>query len=352
LNQSHWTYADSGVNVKDIRFSHINTAEILKETFINRKGKLGNVIGEIGHYAGLIDLGKEYAIALHTDGVGTKVLIAQIMNKFDTIGIDCIAMNANDIICLGAEPLSFLDYIGLKKFDNAIINDIITGLITGAKEASVAIVGGETAVMPDVITGKGEKAFDLVGMILGIVNKKKIITGNSIKEDDIIIGIESSGIHSNGLSLARKVLLSKYNVNDVLLGLNNTLGEELLKPTKIYVKPIMDIIKDEIKVNGLAHITGGGFMKLSRLVNSKNLCFKLNNMPKKSDIFKVIQKEGNISKYEMYRTFNMGIGFCIVTQRSMLEKIKNIFWKYKINSDVIGNITKGSGIYINKLRIY
>ena len=349
MNNRHWTYKDVGVDVNKIKRSQKNTAELLKQTFINRKGKMGEVLEEIGLYAGLINIGKDSAIALHTDGVGTKVLVAQMLNKFDTIGIDCIAMNVNDVICLAAEPIAFLDYIALKVMDEELIKEILRGLVSGAEEASVAIVGGETAIMPDVIKGEGDKAFDLVGMVLGIVNKRQVITGNKIKQGDIVIGVESSGIHSNGLSLARKILLSKYGIEEYV-GLDESVGRELLKPTRIYVKPILEILR-KIKPSGLAHITGGGFSKLTRLDRGKNFGFRLNSMPKPLPIFELIQKEGEITDLEMYRTFNMGIGFCITSQQSEVDNIKKIFRNNGIASTEIGEIVKGSGVYINSLRI-
>ena len=349
MNNKRWTYADAGVDIKRIKGSQKDISEILKETFTNRKGKIGTVLEDIGHYAGLIDSGKNSAIALHTDGVGTKVLVAQMMNKFDTIGIDCVAMNVNDIICLAAEPIAFLDYIALKKMDKDLIKEISKGLVLGAKEASVAIIGGETAIMPDVIDGEGDKAFDLVGMVLGIVNKKQVITGNQIKKGDIIIGAESSGIHSNGYSLIRKVLLSKYRIEEHI-GLDESLGEELLKPTKIYVKPILNILR-KIRPSGLAHITGGGFSKLTRLVKARNLGFKIDNMPKPLPIFTLIQDEGKISDLEMYRTFNMGIGFCIIASSIESEKIQKILRQHRINSTKIGEIVKDPGVFIGGLKV-
>ena len=349
MNNKRWTYADAGVDIKRIKGSQKDISEILKETFTNREGKIGTVLEDIGHYAGLIDLGKSSALALHTDGVGTKVLVAQMMNKFDTIVIDCVAMNVNDIICLAAEPIAFLDYIALKKMDKDLIKEISKGLVLGAKEASIAIVGGETAIMPDVIDGKGDKAFDLVGMVLGIVNKKQVITGNQIKKGDIIIGAESSGIHSNGYSLIRKLLLSKYKIEEQV-GLDESLGEELLKPTQIYVKPILEILR-KIRPSGLAHITGGGFSKLTRLVKARNLGFKIDNIPKPLPIFTLIQDEGKISNLEMYRTFNMGIGFCIIASSVDSEKIQKIFKQHRINSTKIGEIIKDPGVFIGELKI-
>src|SRR5690349_14202318 len=192
---------------------------------------------------------------MHCDGVGTKVVIAQMMNRFDNIGIDCIAMNVNDIICLGAHPLAFIDYIALRSANQHVVQEIAKGLVKGARQSDMAIIGGETAILPDLINGEDKNTFDLVGMVLGIVDKPNIILGDKIKIDDIILGVESSGLHSNGYTLARKVLLSKYSVDDTAPHLVHTVGEEMLTPTMIYVKPIIEILKQKhISIHGLAHI--------------------------------------------------------------------------------------------------
>jgi len=337
------TYAKAGVDIEKVRRSHKAIAELLKETFSSRKGKFGQVLIEVGHYAGLIDVGGGLALALHTDGVGTKTLIAKIMNKYDSIGIDCIAMNVNDLICLGAEPVALVDYLAIDEPNEKVILEIMDGLIKGAKEAGVAIVGGETAVMPDLING-----FDLSAMSIGIVKKDEVITGEKINLGDVIIGLESSGIHSNGLTLARKVLLLKYNVKDYISELKSTLGEELLKPTKIYVKPVLEVIKN-CEVHGLANITGGAFSKLTRL--KRNVGFNLNALPESPAIFKLIQKLGAITDKEMHRTFNMGVGFCIIAPEKEYEKVKEICKKYKLNSWIIGEVIKNPGVFIKNLQI-
>ncbi|MEM1587906.1 MAG: phosphoribosylformylglycinamidine cyclo-ligase [Candidatus Bathyarchaeia archaeon] len=337
------TYAKAGVDIEKVRKSHESIAKLLKDTFLLRRGKFGEVLIEVGHYAGLIDIGGNLALAMHTDGVGTKTLIAKAMNKYDSIGIDCVAMNVNDLICLGAEPIALVDYLAIDEPDEWVILEIMKGLVKGAEEAEAAIIGGETAIMPDLING-----FDLSAMSIGIVEKNKVITGKKISLGDIIIGLESSGIHSNGLTLARKVLLSKYNVKDYIPELKSTLGEELLKPTKIYVKPVLEIVKN-CEIHGLANITGGAFSKLTRLKNDAG--FNLNSLPEPPSIFKLIQKFGAISDKEMYRTFNMGIGFCIVTLEEEYEEIKKICKKYNLNSWIIGEVIDKPGVFIKNIQI-
>ena len=328
------TYAKAGVDISKVKKAHRSIAEMLKQTFSSRDEKFGKVLTKIGHYAGLIDIGNNKALALHVDGVGTKVLIAQELNKFDNVGIDCVAMCVNDIICMGAEPVALVDYLAIEEPNDEMINEITKGLVDGAKQADIAIVGGETAVMKDVIIGVKGKGFDLAAMVVGVVDKDNIITGEKIKVGDTVIGLESSGIHSNGLTLARKVL-SKDHYG------------ELLKPTKIYVKPILEIIKN-CEVHGLANITGGAFSKLMRIGEKANVGFLLDNMPEPQKIFKLIQKEGNVSDKEMYRTFNMSIGFCVVVPENENEKVIEICEKHKINAKEIGKIVKEKDV---KLKI-
>jgi len=250
------------------------------------------------HYAGLIDIGGGNALALHADGVGTKVLIAEMLKDYRTVGIDCVAMNVNDLICVGAEPVAMVDYLALEKMDQRLVDDITTGLERGARDAGIAIVAGETAVMPDVIHG-----FDLSAMSIGTVKKNRIITGEKVKAGDAIIGLPSSGIHSNGLTLARKILFRK--------GVDRNIARELLTPTRIYVKQIMKLLKSRIQIHGLAHITGGAFSKLKRIGERADVGFHLDDLFQPHEIFKEIQDQGGISHREMCRTFNMGTGFLV-----------------------------------------
>jgi phosphoribosylformylglycinamidine cyclo-ligase len=337
------TYRDAGVDIKRIRAAQNSIGDIISLT--HKLLPTGRVMSGFGHYAGLIKLGSNI-FALHSDGVGTKVILAQLMNRFDTVGIDCIAMNVNDIICLCAQPIGFIDYLALKQPNEWLIGQIAKGLVEGAKQAQVAIVGGETAVLPDVIAGESENAFDLAGMVMGVV-KGKPVMGNHIKAGDIILGIASSGLHSNGYTLARKVLLSKYSVDDNAEYLIHTVGEELLIPTRIYVRPTMEILRRKIKVHGLAHITGGSFTKLPRL--NANVRYVLESLPSPTGIFRQIQLDGRIDTKEMYRTFNMGIGFCIVAPKTSADYIIDIFEKYGMNCLPIGRIADGNGEVIARI---
>ena len=333
------TYKQAGVDVKNIKKSQSKIGKIIASTHRLQKVKTG-----FGHYAGLVEIDKTRLLATHTDGVGTKVLIANLMKKYDTVGIDCVAMNVNDIICIGATPVSFVDYIAANQNNESIFAQIARGLASGAKKAGVPIVGGETSIMPDLFEEK-KFAFDLAGMVAGLVQKNKVILGDRIKAGDAIIGISSSGIHSNGYSLARKALLKKYSINDKVRGIGR-LGDALLTPTEIYVRPVLEMIKKS-KVHGLANITGGAFTKLLRL---KNIGFVLYSMPEPPEIMQLIQNLG-VNQDEMYKTFNMGVGFCVVAPKSSSEKIISICKKHKLSSQIVGHVSNTKGVFMNSERL-
>ena len=336
------SYKSAGVNVSKIKQSQNAIGKIISST--HRVSKNVKIVHGFGHYAGIIEISGGKLLATHTDGVGTKVMIANLMKKYDTVGIDCVAMNVNDIICIGATPISFVDYIAANKNDQKIFKKIVKGLATGAKKAAVPIVGGETAIMPDLISGKGF-SFDLAGMVVGILSKKQMILGKKINVGDVIIGAKSSGLHSNGYSLARKVLLSKYSVKDKIKGVG-VLGNVLLTPTEIYVKPVLEIIQ-KCNVHGLAHITGGSFTKLLRL---KKIGYDLDSLPKPPAIMQLIEEQG-VKSLEMYKTFNMGVGFCVISPKNEEKRINSIFKKYGIKSKRVGQIIERKGVFVNSLKL-
>jgi phosphoribosylformylglycinamidine cyclo-ligase len=246
---------------------------------------------------------------LHADGVGTKVLVAEACRKYDTIGIDCVAMNVNDVICMGAEPLALVNYLALEKMRPKLVRELMLGLQKGAQEAGVAIVSGETAIMSDVIRG-----FDLAATVIGLAKKGNIITGAQIRPGDLVFGIRSSGIHSNGLTLARKLLLRPRVKREVAM--------ELLRPTRIYVRQVLRLLRSQAEIHGMAHITGGGYSKLKRLGVRSNVGFVLDHLPKPQRIFTEIQRKGYLSDREMYRTFNMGIGFLVICPEESKSALK------------------------------
>ena len=341
------TYADFGVDVKKISRTQSQIGTMISSTHSFISG--GKVLSGFGSYAGILDLGGTL-LALHADGVGSKVLVAQMMNRFDTVGLDCIAMNVNDIVCVGARPQAFLDYIALKSQNETLLKEIMRGLVRAASLSDVAIIGGETAILPDVISGYDDRAFDLAGMAIGMLKPSEYISGKKINVDDVIVGVESSGLHSNGYSLARNVLLSKYSIEEVPSYMHRSVGEELLIPTRLYVRPVTEILNniDDILVHGLAHITGGSFTKLSRLNKSVN--YVLDKLPSAKGIFKQIQMDGRVDPAEMYRTFNMGIGFCVVVPQGSVDCVIRIFDRYNMKCVIVGKVDNhGRGDVIVKL---
>jgi phosphoribosylformylglycinamidine cyclo-ligase len=330
------TYAQAGVNIKEIKHIHSLIGRVISRT--HNRANNGRVLSGFGHYAGLIDIGS-CVLALHCDGVGTKILVAQTMKNFSTIGIDCVAMNVNDIICVGGMPIAFVDYIATASTDPKLLRKLAEGLAKGAEEAGVAIVGGETAIVPTTFSTHYEHPYlEISGTALGLVNKKSdLILGDKIRDGDIILGIESSGLHSNGFTLARKAL-SKYEFSENVGNLGRPLGDELLTPTRIYVKPVIEILGSGVVITGIAHVTGGSFTKLRR-INSK-VNYRLSTMPQPPEIFRLIQEQGKVESAEMYRTFNMGIGMCVIVPRESVEAIISVFGKYGMRAMNIGIIEK------------
>jgi len=301
-------------------------------------------IGYNGYFANVIKITESLGIVVSCDGVGSKVLIAQMMNKYDTIGIDLVAMIVNDIICLGATPQTLLDYLAVQVPHEDLLFQLADGLVEGCKEACISICGGELAQISEVITGVKEGyGFDLVGVGIGMINPSDIIDGSSITEEDVIIGLKSSGLHSNGYTLARKALLKSgcYKIDNYISDFGSSIGEELLKPTKIYTS-IMNYIGTVIsssKVKALVNITGGGLHNLLR-VRKDNISFIIDNPIKPQPIFDLIQFYGNVSNEEMYKTFNMGMGFCIVIDKSEAELMMRIIKQHGIESQIVGYVEK------------
>ena len=339
-NLKKMTYAESGV---DILKEEKAIKGILSNIKKQRKG-IGRPLG--GHYAGMIEFG-EYALVLCTDGVGSKVEIASEMKKWDTVGIDCIAMNVNDAICVGAEPLAFVDYLAIEDPDPKITKEIGKGLAKGAELSNISIIGGETASLPEIING-----FDLAGTCLAYVKKTDIITGEKIAPGDVIIGLRSSGIHSNGYTLPRKIvqnadLFYSDKFPDKMYP-GKTIGDILLTPTRIYVKEIVELFK-KVKIHGLAHITGGGLRNLPRL--NKKVKFVIDNPFEPQDIFKFLQKSGDIDDKEMYQTFNMGMGLAIIVSKKDVDSTINTLKKQtETVVKIVGEIEKGSCVEFKKLK--
>lgn len=325
------TYAQAGVDDEKTARALRGIIGLAKETFEFRKGKTGEPAENLGHYSALLDFGSFY-LAMTTDGVGTKVLVAEAVGKFDTIGIDMVAMNVNDLLCVGAEPVALVDYLAVKEPDERVFEEIAKGLYAGAEQAGMAIVGGETAVMPDLING-----FDLAGTAIGVVEKGKVITGEKIRPGDAVIGISSSGIHSNGLTLARKLLIPKYGLDYEYEG--RKLWEWLLEPTRIYVRAVLELL-ERVDVHGLAHITGGGLNNLKRLTEYG---FSL-EMPPIEGIFKLIHENG-VPLEEMFRVFNMGVGFVAIVPKEEKEEALDLLNKH-YESFELGTVIEEPGIRV------
>ncbi len=325
------TYAEAGVD-QSKKASHISA--IVQQLKYKRTG-LGKPYTGIGHFTGLIDYGK-HALSLCTDGVGTKLIVATQMRKWDTVGIDCVAMNANDMMCIGAEPIAFVDYVAVQKYDEEIAKQIGIGLNEGARQANVTIIGGEVAILPEIIND-----FDLAGTCMGIVDKKKIITGQKVKPGDVIIGLRSTGIHSNGLTLARRVFKDAgLSVHDPLPGGTGTVGQALLEPTAIYVRPVMKVLSKH-EVHGIVHFTGGGLTNILRI--KENLEYVITDPMKPQPIFTAMQKLAGIADDEMYRTFNMGMGMGIIASEDEARGIIRTL-KPDIEAKLVGDVRKGHGV--------
>src|SRR5262245_9363649 len=304
-------------------------------------GQPGHRVVDVGFYASVVDIGHGLGLALCTDGVGTKVLVAQMLERYDTIGIDCVAMNVNDAICVGAEPLSFLDYIAIESASPVILEELGKGLYEGARQARVNIVGGEISQIAEIIKGERPgQGLDLVGMCVGIVPIDRIIIGRDVKPGDAIIGLSSSGIHSNGFTLARRALFQSGGLkpDERVAELGGTVGAELLKPTRIYVGPVVDLLRSNVPIRALAHITSDGFLNLARI--DAEVGFNLDRLPRPQPIFEVIQRTGNVATAEMYRVFNMGVGFCLIApaEPSVIAEVEAAARAHGIAAQVIGEV--------------
>ena len=318
------TYSEAGV---DIDASEKATEALIAQIKnVGRKGD-GEAIKLDNGFAGLVKLG-DGALAMCTDGVGSKLLLAEEMDSIHTVGIDCVAMNTNDLICVGAEPLSFVDYVALDKPDEELMAKIGKGLAEGCKQSNCTLSGGETAILPELVHG-----FDIAGTSVGYVKQDEIIDGTKISEGDVLIGLKSSGPHSNGYTLIRK-----------LFNGDKELGKKLVEPTRIYVKEVMDLIK-QVDVHGIAHITGGGLDNISRI--NDNFQYIIDTPLPVPSVFAWLQEKGNVEDKEMYRTFNMGMGMVIIVDKDDAEKSVSILGEH---AKVIGSVRSGKGVSHNAVQ--
>jgi len=333
------SYKTAGVDIE----AASRSVEMIK-TWVDRTRR-PEVMTGIGLFGGMFafDVHKyqEPVLVSGTDGVGTKLRIAQMMQVHDTVGIDLVAMCVNDVLCHGAEPLFFLDYIGLGKLEPALVEALVKGVSAGCVEAGCALIGGETAEMPGFYA---DDEYDLAGFVVGAVECSRLINGSQIEAGDMIIGLPSSGIHSNGFSLVRKVLLEKagLKLNDYAPELGHTWGEELLTPTRIYVKSILPLVQ-EFDIKGIAHITGGGLPEnMERIVPQGLQAVIESSSIKSQPIYEIIQAKGAIEKREMFKTFNMGIGLAIVVSTRYYDKVLESLKAAGEKPQLIGKIEAGN----------
>ena len=319
------SYKTAGVNIDEANKFVEGISRLTKPTLdsgvVVRKGSFGALYAVPEGY-------KNPVMVSSTDGVGTKLLIANLAGKHDTVGIDLVAMNVNDILCTGAKPLFFLDYLACGRLDRKVLTEVMKGIAEGCRQAGCSLIGGETAEMPGMYK---REDYDLAGFTVGVVERDKIIDGSAIREGDAVIGLASSGIHSNGYSLVRKVLSraeqKKY-------------AKELLAPTKIYVKPVLKAI-EQFSIKGIAHITGGAFYEKLTKVLPEGLCFEIDRtsweVPK---IFQMVQKKGKIGNPEMFRTFNMGIGMAVVVDPGEADTVRKFFAGENVRVYKIGQVVR------------
>jgi phosphoribosylformylglycinamidine cyclo-ligase len=334
------TYKASGVDVE----AGYEAVKLMKEH--TKRTMIPGVLGELGSFGGFFEIAKDNyknpILVSGTDGVGTKLQIAFMTGKHDTIGIDCVAMCVNDVACHGAKPLFFLDYIGTGRLEPKAAADIVKGVCDGCVEAGCALIGGETAEMPGFYK---EGEYDLAGFAVGIVDKENVINGSKVNEGDVLIGIASSGLHSNGFSLVRKLFfdINKFDINKYFDELGCTLGEELLKPTKIYVKTVQSLIAKH-RINGIAHITGGGFIEnIPRTIPDRLKAVIRYDSWDIPPVFRLMQKLGNIEEKEMFNTFNMGIGLVLAVSKDAAQDVMDTLINQGEKAWMIGSVAKGEG---------
>ena len=298
-------YRDAGVDTDEADAGLKKLTERITATW-PPAGAKGAVKLEIGYFANVIDIGG-IGIAITTDGIGSKAIIASMLGKYDSVGIDCVAMNVNDVLCVGATPVSMVDYIAIEKVEADILDAISIGLCAGAKMAGISIAGGETAQLKDMVKG-----FDLAGTAIGHVPLDRILVGQDVNEGDIVIGVESSGIHSNGLSLARRAFfeLNAYKLSHRFEELSCDLGTELLRPTHIYVREALELMRRVGSLKALIHVTSDGLLNLTRV--KADVGYVIDALPPIPPVFSIVQRLAAVEDAEMFSVFNMGIGFCAV----------------------------------------
>lgn len=334
------TYGAAGVDMVHEGSAMAGLLGWVRKTFEQRpKGMVGHVVVDVGYFASVIALGGNLGLAVSADGVGTKLLVAQLADRYDTVGVDLVAMNVNDLICVGAEPLTLLDYVAIERLDRTMLTAIGKGLHDGAAESRITISGGELAQIGAMLRGAVPgRAFDLAAVAVGLVPLDRVNLGQDVREGDLVVGLASNGIHSNGLSLARRVLVDQagLSVHDPLPGGGRvTVGEALLAPTRIYVRPVLEMLRDpRLQVTALAHITGGGFLNMARI--QAPCGYVLDKLPKPPRVFEAIAEVGGLAPADVYSAFNMGVGFTVTVRPEGVDRVLEIAKEHGIAGQVIG----------------
>ncbi len=337
------TYGESGVDTEEASRALRGLAACVTEThrFRDRAG-VGRPLRGLGYYANVLDLGDGRGLAVAADGVGTKLMVAELMGRYDTVGIDCIAMNVNDLICVGAEPIAMLDYVAVGKADDGVLAQLGAGLLEGARQCEITIPGGELAQVREMLRGSGAtEGFDLVGTAVGTVPLDKVMWGQDVRPGDAVVGVASRGLHSNGYTLARRALCpdGDYGRHDDDLG--RTVGEELLEPTALYVALAKDLFSQDLPLHAICHITGDGYMNLTRV--EADVGFILDDFPPPMPVFAAIQERGGVDIAEMYTVFNMGIGLCVILPEDHAATVMETSTRHGYDARVLGRVTDRSG---------
>jgi phosphoribosylformylglycinamidine cyclo-ligase len=331
------SYRYAGVRGQDAALESV--ARHLGPTLANAE-----VLAGFGGYAAVLRLSEELAVAVCSDGVGSKTMVAAALNRYDTLGFDLVAMCCNDLLCVGARPVAMVDYLGVNTLEEERVDALLRGLGAAALEAGIAVPGGEIAQLPEIIGREDTTAFDLVGAAFGTVPPDAVLDGDAVSPGDSLVGIDSTGIHANGLTLARRVLLegAGLRLEERVEALGGRLGDELLVPTAIYVRPILALWDAGVEVRGLAHITGGGLLNLCRL--RADVGFALDGLPDPSPIFELIAEAGGVARAEMYTVFNMGVGLVAVVADSDVDATTEIVRAHGRGARRIGRVTDEAGV--------
>jgi phosphoribosylformylglycinamidine cyclo-ligase len=340
--QRHLTYSEAGVDTDAAARGLAALLGWVRRTEAYRTG-LGGPLVPNGFFANVLGMTDRLSLAITTDGVGSKSAVAQLAGRYEPIGWDAVAVNVNDVICVGAEPAALVDYISLQAPHPDLLEQLGKGMHDAAQRSGVAIVGGELSQHPDTLTGpRPGYAFDISGTCVGVLDGRAPITGSAIRPGDVILGLPSNGIHANGLTLARRVLLESPDAIDAVLPeCGRTVGEELLRPTHIYVPEAVALLRAGVDVRGLAHISGDGLLNLSRF--DADVTYRFDALPEPGGVFAAIQARGGVDEAEMWRVFNMGIGFCVVVAPDQMDAAQAAIAAAGGESSVIGQVSAQTG---------